>query len=531
MPRVWEPVRARDDDGPPGPGSRFRRVVLFVDDDVDFLEICARMIENEEVAVLTATRVDEALGCITTRQVDAVIVDLNLPGRSGLELIATLRAQGNPVPTLVLTGAPSVAAAVDALKLGAVDFLVKPVDAMRLRHAVTELVGAPVRQPTDEGGWFEGILGRSQAMRAVFSAVERVAATDAAVLVVGESGTGKELVARAIQARSSRRAGAFVPVHTGAIPRDLVASEMFGHERGAFTGATAAADGKFAAAAGGTIFLDEIGTMVLDVQVVLLRVLETMRFTRIGGRREQIADVRVIAATNRDLLTLVDEGRFREDLYFRLAVFTIVLPPLRERVEDIEPLAAHFLQQFARRHASVARRFSADAIAALEAHAWPGNVRELRNVVERAAVFATSAEVVSAELRLETARGADSSGRFGAASPLAPEAPRASNRSGTYDIQLPATGARERVEGPSIVIPLGASLEDAERALIVATLEHVGGNKVRAAQVLRISRRCLYNRLRQYGLHGARDHEPRSILEPSDDELSLAADDPSDPPL
>jgi len=458
-----------------------------------------------------ATSAEEALERIDRQRIDAMIADLNLPDRSGLELIAKVRSAGNHFPILVLTGAPSVSAAVEALKHGAADFLLKPIEAPRLRAILTELlhndssalppVQAPVealgddfdRAPSLEGDWYEGMLGRSPAMKRVFDAIERVARTDAPVLIVGESGSGKELVARAIHARSHRRLGAFVPVHTGAIPKDLVASELFGHERGAFTGAATAAEGKFAAAGGGTIFLDEIATMVPDVQIVLLRVLETMRFSRVGGRKEHVADVRVVAATNRDLLTLVNERKFREDLYFRLAVFSVGLPPLRERTEDIPLLAEHYVQRFAQRYASMARGISPDALSMLVSHPWPGNVRELRNVIERAVVFATAREIGPRDLQLDGARLPDS--RSSSA------VPPPSNRS-----FLPPSGEWTPQPAPtaaagSVVIPLGTSMQDVERTMIVQTLAFVGGNKQKAAQVLGISRRCIYNRLKQYGLH------------------------------
>ncbi|MGZ3477263.1 MAG: sigma-54-dependent transcriptional regulator, partial [Polyangiales bacterium] len=381
------------------------RVVLCVDDDPDYLDIVKKMVAGPNVESVGASSAEEALEIVEKQRVDAIVTDLNLPERTGIEFLQTLRGAGNNVPVLVLTGEGSVHAAVEALKQGAADFLQKPIDGQRLRGMVKELLlngpmmGGGVEQPVaaeagtpldkdlrpvSADGWFEGMLGRSYQMRQVFDAIERVARTEAPVLIVGESGSGKELVARAVHNRSGRRHAAFVPVHTGAIPKELVASELFGHERGAFTGALTAADGKFEAASRGSIFLDEVGTMVHDVQIALLRVLETMRFTRVGGRKEHIADVRVIAATNRDLITLVQENKFREDLYFRLNVFSITLPPLRDRRDDILPLAEHYLARFAQRYGTPARRISQQAGERLVNYPWPGNVRELRNVMERA---------------------------------------------------------------------------------------------------------------------------------------------------
>ena len=382
-------------------------------------------------------------------------------------------------------------------------------------------------------------MGGSRRMREVFARIDRVAGTMAPVLVVGESGTGKELVARAIHTRSRRRNGPFVPVHTGAIPRELIGSELFGHEKGSFTGAFAAAEGKFEAAAGGTVFLDEVGTMDSAVQVSLLRVLETYRFTRVGGRKEIEADVRIVAATNKDLLDLVDEAIFREDLYYRLNVFTVTLPPLRERDEDIRPIAERFLVKYAKRYGTAARRLSEGAIERLYRHDWPGNVRELRNVVEQTALFAPG-EVVSADdiqlgqgrierrprtrttrtrpsAPLPAARRADrepdprpaaagaepaeaAASRRGTPRPPAPTRRRTSDAPDRRRRSLPRRPARARrgrgastprlrsrprrrrgravatpsAEHPLVLrLPVGTRLADAERKLILLTLEAV----------------------------------------------------------
>ncbi len=569
--------------GNPGPTRRddaLARVVLCVDDDPDYLSIVQKMVTSAGVEPIGASSAEEALEIIEKQRVDAIVTDLNLPERTGIELIQTLRGAGNNVPVLVLTGEGSVHAAVEALKQGAADFLQKPIDGQRLRGLVVELLangpmmgagGEVVATPATAGqgqpldgdlrplsadGWFEGMLGRSQAMRTVFDAIERVARTEAPVLIVGESGSGKELVARAVHARSGRRHAAFVPVHTGAIPKELVASELFGHERGAFTGALTAADGKFEAANRGSIFLDEVGTMVHDVQIALLRVLETLRFTRVGGRKEHVADVRVIAATNRDLITLVQDNKFREDLYFRLNVFSITLPPLRDRKDDIIPLAEHYLLRFAQRYGTPVRRITQGAAERLINYPWPGNVRELRNVMERAAVFATSADLAAHALQLvaerlpdpgqvvreTTARGYVPSTaqqpyvtHDGSTSPLMmpntqpisppdsaqqqqpsyhpPPMPIAPTPPPMTALQLPRTDPPPAIPPNAIVISLGTTIQEAEKSLILRTLEYVGGNKQKAARVLGISRRCLYNRLEEYGVmkptaEAAVDDEP-----------------------
>ena len=571
------PVSARRDDAAEAKSQSLARIVLCVDDDPDYLEIVRRSVAAPGIETVGASSAEQALEIIERQRIDAIVTDLNLPEQSGIELIQTLRGAGNNVPVLVLTGEGSVNAAVEALKHGAADFLQKPIDGQRLRGLVGELllngpavssgsevIAPPVSgQPLDSDlrpattattdGWFEGMLGRSPSMRAVFDAIERVARTEAPVLIVGESGSGKELVARAVHARSGRKHGAFVPVHTGAIPKELVASELFGHERGAFTGALTAADGKFEAASRGSIFLDEVGTMVSDVQIALLRVLETMRFTRVGGRKEHVADVRVIAATNRDLLSLVQENKFREDLYFRLNVFSIVLPPLRDRREDVIPLAEHYLHRFVQRYGTPVRRLSAHAMERLLNYPWPGNIRELRNVMERAAVFGTTAEVAGSALQLVAERLPDPGqvvrettqrqpyqavnmpGNQGQISPAfqRPDAPPTSVQNMPPQGYVPHDGApvsspqphahqamppsyhpppmpmsagmpaMPRSEPPNpnqIVIPLGTTIQEAEKSLILRTLEYVGGNKQKAARVLGISRRCLYNRLEEYGV-------------------------------
>jgi len=511
------------------PDGSLARVVLCVDEDQAHMEIVRRMIDGPGVETLSATSAEEALQVVEQRRVDAIVTDvLRGPGNGrdgnghGLDLLTTLRGAGNSVPVLVLTDEGSVSVAAEALKQGATDFVQKPIDGTRLRGLVAELLRngpmlarddarvAPVPEhdrelrPISADGWFEGMLGRSVAMQQVFDAIERVARTEAPVLIVGESGSGKELVARAIHARSARRHGAFVPVHTGAIPKDLVASELFGHERGAFTGALAAADGKFEAATRGSVFLDEVGTMVHDVQIALLRVLETMRFTRVGGRKEHVADVRVIAATNRDLLTLVQEREFREDLYYRLNVFSILLPPLRDRREDIGPLAEHYLHRFAQRYGTPVRRILPNAMERLVGYPWPGNIRELRNVMERAAVFTTSTDLDASALQL----GGD-------------RLPEPGHLSREASVRAPTLPVAADASAPTIVIPLGTTVQAAERALIVSTLEYVGGNKQKAARVLGISRRCLYNRLEEYGLLGASKSDP-SLEEPVDGRSPVA---------
>ncbi|MGZ3430040.1 MAG: sigma-54-dependent transcriptional regulator, partial [Polyangia bacterium] len=325
------------------------RILVVDDDEADAEALCSLLTEAGH-EVETAASTEAALAMFREGTYAIVVADVQLPGESGLDLVRELRNQAPATAVVVMTGHASVSTAVTALKLGAVDYLKKPVHVSQLKKLIAQLVAErpaylpnALLAPENQGEEvFEGMLARSQVMHRVFESITAVAQTDATVLIVGETGTGKELVARAVHERSARKAGPFVPVHTGAIPKDLIESELFGHEKGAFTGAVSAAEGKFGAAKGGTIFLDEVSTMSDRAQVDLLRVLETFRYTRVGGKVEHAADVRVVCATNRDLLAMAHENKFREDLYYRINIFPITLPPLRQRLEDIGLLADRF---------------------------------------------------------------------------------------------------------------------------------------------------------------------------------------------
>jgi DNA-binding NtrC family response regulator len=565
--------------------------VLLVEDEPDQAAILEAVLRHEGLDVVVAVSGEQALDIHQRTPADVLVTDLNLPGMTGVDLMRRLsppdlpdapEPRQPPPAVVVVTGGGTVTTAVEALKLGAADYLTKPLDPARLVSLVRELLASDnVREDdgdAEEGSSlvFEGMVGGSRRMREVFTRIDRVAGTMAPVLVVGESGTGKELVARAIHNRSRRRNGPFVPVHTGAIPRELIGSELFGHEKGSFTGAFSAAEGKFEAAAGGTVFLDEVGTMDAAVQVSLLRVLETYRFTRVGGRKEIDADVRIVAATNKDLLDLVDDGIFREDLYYRLNVFAVTLPPLRERDEDILPIAERFLSKYARRYNTPARRLSLSAVERLMAHDWPGNVRELRNAIEQTALFAPN-EVVSAdEIQLGQGRierrprgrqdippaqpttvaptfaepAEATHAPPGDAAALATPVPPPQNEipsqppmsppptSGAHGYAPVPRAATEPVaaepesllreadrDHPLVLrLPVGTRLADAERKLILLTLEAVRGNKQRAARVLGISRRGLYSKLQAYGEHvGSQDQaEPVDPVESTEEPSSVA---------
>ncbi len=444
---------------------------LIVDDDANTRSGLAELVGREGFTTATAASLEEARARIAERRPDLLLLDLLLPDGNGMELVEDGEACGG-AEVVLITGHASVESSVQALRLGAADYLVKPVNADRLRAIL-----ARVARPTDlkreidtlrgelRGlGHFGRLLGTSAAMQAVYDQITRVAPTAATVLVIGESGTGKELVAQTVHELSRRRKGAFVPVNCGAISPHLTESELFGHEKGSFTGAVREHRGHFERAAGGTLFLDEITEMPVELQVKLLRVLESGGYMRVGSDRELASDVRVIAATNRVPQAAVADGKLREDLLYRLQVFPLQLPPLRERDDDVALLAGRFLDELNREEGR-AKTFAPEALDQLRAYRWPGNVRELRNVVQRAFIMADA--IIDADrLPAELGKLADP----------------------------PA--------GPYLTVPVGSLIADVERKLILATLRQCGGAKEKTAELLGISLKTLYNRLREYGAGG-----------------------------
>jgi DNA-binding NtrC family response regulator len=442
------------------PGDAPIRILVVDDDAVDGEAVCALLRQDGYEVELTASS-EEALARFGKETFTIVLADVQLPGESGLELVSTLRTQAPATAVVVMTGHASVATAVSALKHGAVDYLKKPVNPPQLRKLVAQLVAdrpayLPNRLLLSECAGeevFEGMIACSEAMHRVFERVELVAQTEATVLIIGETGTGKELVARAIHNRSRRGSGPYVPVHTGAIPKDLIESELFGHEKGAFTGAVASAEGKFGAARGGTIFLDEVSTMSERAQVDLLRVLETFKYTRVGGKVEHAADVRVVCATNCDLLGMARAGKFREDLYYRINIFPIHLPPLRDRRQDIGLLADRFMRAAAERFGRELRALPSSTEECLCAYPWLGNVRELRNIVEQA-VLLTRGDRLQPDLvaRLLAER--------------------------------PSTAQPRHDATPVVPILIGTKVVEAERQLALRTLEAFAGDRLATAAAL-----------------------------------------------
>jgi DNA-binding NtrC family response regulator len=375
--------------------------VLIIDDEAEIRESLETLLNLEGYAVESAGSGEEGLARLGERSFDLVLLDLALPDRSGMELLGEIRAQDSQLAVIMITAYGTVENAVRAMQFGAANFIQKPWDNEKLladvRAAVArrraEEENVQLKRALKQRYNFANIVGKGEPMLKIFDLVAQVAASRSTVLLQGESGTGKELIAKAIHLNSPRRELPFVPVNTGSMPADLLESTLFGHVKGAFTSAIASKKGLFEIADRGTLFLDEIGNMGMDIQSKILRVLQDRKFMHLGGVHEIQVDVRIIAATNVDLKQLVQEGRFREDLFYRLNVITIDLPPLRQRKEDIPLLAAHFLEKYAKENDRAAMHITSDALRLLMTYSWPGNVRELENVIERAVVLSTEADV------------------------------------------------------------------------------------------------------------------------------------------
>jgi DNA-binding NtrC family response regulator len=435
--------------------------LLIVDDETIVRDSLGKWFAEEGYQVGTAQSAAEALTRLGGRRWDLALVDIKMPGTDGIELQRRLHEIDPELTVIIMTGYASVETAVQSLKNGAYDYVTKPFDPDEISHLVRNALehrraqreNIRLRETVEEATRPGELVGQSLAMKRVLEAIETVGGTETTVLITGESGTGKELVARAIHAASPRRHNPLVVIHCGALPETLLESELFGHEKGAFTGAQYRKKGKFEVAEGGTVFLDEIGDISLKTQTDLLRVLQEHEITRIGSNQPIKVDFRCIAATNKDLQQLVDEGKFRADLYYRLNVFSIQIPPLRDRREDIPLLVESFMRKFSLAMNKRILRVAPAAMAALQDYDWPGNVRELENAVERAMVLAQEPE-----LRLE-------------------------------DFSLVS-------RGPS---PDTRTLADAEKSHILRVMEECSGNQTHAAQVLDIDRVTLHTKLKSYG--------------------------------
>ncbi len=474
-------------------GAERRARVLVADDETSIRFVLREALEEAGHEVTDVDSGDAAWRELAGEPFDVAFLDIRMPGPSGLELLERMRGIGGDTAVVVITAQNTLENAVEAMRSGAFDYLLKPFQIAEVLALVekaqrTRTLQQEVRTLRSREGEYtppeQRMVGRSPALLEVFKTIGRVAGSDVPVLITGESGTGKELVARAIHAASPRAAGPFVAVNAAAIPRELLESELFGHERGAFTGATESRPGRFREASGGTLFLDEIGDMPAELQAKLLRVLQSGEVTSVGGKRAEVMDVRILAATHRDLDAGVRDGRFREDLLYRLRVVPVEIPPLRERPEDIPVLVEHFMRRYAAELGTQARFLSDAAVEHLAAHDWPGNVRELENAIKRALVLA-SQEVLAPEDFSFLRRGSESRTADGAGGSLEDH------------VREEVDAALRHGENSDLYRQI---LESVERPLLEVVLSHTGGNQLRAAALLGINRNTLRKKIGELGV-------------------------------
>jgi two-component system nitrogen regulation response regulator GlnG len=484
--------------------------LLLIDDEADVQYSFRRIFDSPEIQLTTASSGEEALKLVPKLKPDLVIMDIRMGGMDGLEALRRLRRLDARMPVIMMTAYGTTQAAIEAMKLGAYDYLLKPFDVPKLKQTIFEALKAARAmkqvvsyEPLLESEDYDlGIVGRCEAMQNVFKLIGQLAVTDATALITGESGTGKELVARAIYSHSRRADQPFIAINCAAIPENLLESELFGHEKGAFTGAAHQRIGKFEQCNHGTLFLDEIGDMTLATQTKILRVIQSGSFERVGGNQPIQVDVRVIAATNKPLEAAVAAKQFREDLFYRLNVVQIALPPLRERPGDVRLLVNYFLKKFASEQQNTPRNISSEALNLLQRHTWPGNVRELENVIRRALVVAKGDVILPADLPPEvtTPRALSSPGPSPAGGGATPSA------SGTYltpapsavDTSVPALARalfqHSRHDSQLRVLPA------VERELIIQALIETRGNQVQASKLLGITRSTLRKRIAKFGI-------------------------------
>ncbi|MBL8291984.1 MAG: sigma-54-dependent Fis family transcriptional regulator [Bryobacterales bacterium] len=455
--------------------------VLIVDDEENQRLGLASMISSWGFRTDTAADGIEALEKWREYDPHVLLTDMMMPRMDGAELLRRLNAQGSQAPAIVITAFGNIETALTTMhELGAFWFLEKPIQPPVLRFLLERAAAQSMLSAETERlqrqlsyqGVLGDLVGNSEPMQQIFSLLRQVAPTKAAVLVTGESGTGKEMVARAIHRLSPRHAGPFVAINCAALPETLMESELFGHEKGAFTGAVERRAGCFELAQGGTLLLDELAEMPIGTQAKLLRVLEDSRVRRLGGKQESVVDVRVVASTNRKPEEAIRKGQLREDLYYRLNVFALELPPLRRRLDDLPMLAEAILRDLNKKHGTRITGLSSEVLSRLQRHTWPGNVRELRNVLERAAIVAGAGAVEAAHLQAHVGASAQAAA-------------------------ADSTGAPPQGEG--VFVPVGSTVEQAEKSLILITLAHTKNNKTRAAEILGISLKTLFNKLKEYG--------------------------------
>jgi DNA-binding NtrC family response regulator len=440
--------------------------VLIADDERHIAEGLQMLLAEEGYEVDTATDGRKAWDMVSTGEFGLVLADLKMPKMDGLELFANMREAGVESEIIIITGKGTVASAVEAMRHGAYDYLTKPLDLERLKALIPKALdkyqvktaNRELQKRLESMSRYADMLGQSEVMMRIYNIIEAVAPSSASVLIVGESGTGKELVARALHSKSNRAKGPFVALNCGAFPREILENELFGHEKGAFTGAINEKPGAFEQADGGTLFLDEVAEMEPDIQVKFLRALEQRAFRRLGGKKEVQVNIRVVAATNKNVEEALEEGKLREDLYHRLAVVPLYLPPLREREGDVRLLAEEFLRRFSKDHEKQINGFSEGASEYINTYRWPGNVRELKNSVERAVILSRSETIEVADL-------------------------------------LPRHLAFDEKE---VHIPIGTTLEDSERQMTLKTFAFTSGDHRKTARILGVTQKVLKDKLQKY---------------------------------
>jgi len=476
--------------------------LLVVDDEPAIQHAFQRAFRERAITLRAAGTAAEAIAAFERDRPDVVVLDIHLPDATGLDTFHRIRGIDARVPIILITGHGTTDLAIEAMKGGAFDYLLKPLELADLRDLIdravrsSRLMRVPAAMPEVEPAPEQGdlLIGRCPAMQEVYKAIGRVAGQDVTVLVLGESGTGKELVARAVYQHSGRAAKPFVAINCGAIPDALIESELFGHERGAFTGADRKRIGRFEQANAGTVFLDEVAELPALAQVKMLRVLQERRFERVGGEETVTTDIRVIAATNADLEAMADDGRFRKDLYFRLNVFTIRLPPLRDRGDDIPIVIDHYLRRYRKELGKAVQSVAPDALAALRAYHWPGNVRELQSTLKQA-LLQMRGGVLLAEDLPATLTGAV------AAAPEGGGPPAAASPAAAFDWDAFVAG--RIASGADNLYAVG--LERMEREVLMRVLRHTGGNQLQAAKILGITRGSLRTKIRTHGISIGRE--------------------------
>ncbi|AKF81842.1 Fis family transcriptional regulator [Myxococcus fulvus 124B02] len=457
--------------------------VLVIDDEVNLRKVLAAMLRRDGFDVTVAENGEQGLAEFNKNGADIIVTDLVMPKVGGMEVLGTIRAANPDVPVIIITAHGTVDSAVDAIKAGAFDYITKPFDQVELSSVVAKAAKtneSARRSVRPDLKARAAIIGEAPQMQEVYKVIDKVADTPSTVLITGESGTGKELIATALHGASSRRDKPFIKINCAAIPATLLESELFGYERGAFTGAVTSKPGRFELADEGTLFLDEIGEIPVEMQVKLLRALQEGEFERVGGIKTTRVDVRLVAATNRDLQAEIEAGRFRKDLYYRLAVVPLSLPPLRERRSDVLMLARHFVEKYNKRLNKKIEGITDDALALLQAYSWPGNIRELENLIERVLLFADGPLITAKDLPEPIRQGAGVQ-----SSPAS--AP-----------SLPAMEVPAGEVGLKDIVRMKAA--ELERDLIVKKLDETGGNVTRAARLLQISRKSLQTKMKEFGL-------------------------------